>query len=206
MKSEMIDRETGEIFTPSNFAKPEKKRTLWAIGEDFLDILSKISELLLLGDDESQQAALDTLEGLEGELEGKIERTVKFCENLLLEADQLGGIAATWETRAEGFRAKEKTLHNKVDGYRWMIRRVLLGSQRLDEADTDKKYKAGPYTVKLRLMPESLKIENADLLPADYMKILDPEIDTEKIKKDLKQNIKIPGAILVRKPPKLEVR
>lgn len=137
--------------------------SLYDIESDFLALY----ELATTEGDE--QAFLDTLEALKGELEVKAGGYVHVIKQLEMEADECDKVI-------DAFKAKKATRTNNVKRMKEALMQVM------DIAGVDK-LPAGEYTIKIAKNGGLQPLVLGDV-PDNYMKVkLEP--DTEKIRKAL---------------------
>lgn len=137
--------------------------TLYDIKGEFLQLYEMATE------DDDEQAFLDTLEALKGELEVKAEGYVNIIQQLEMEAEQCSKMQ-------DAFMAKEARRMKSIQ----KMKEALISA--MDVAGTDK-LQAGDYELKIvkngGLAP--LKIEDGAAIPDKYMKII-YEPDNKKIR------------------------
>lgn len=131
--------------------------------------------------EEDQQAFLDTLEGLKGELEVKAGGYVHVIKQLTMEAEECDKVI-------EAFKAKKATRDNNVK----RMKEALLNAMDAAEIDT---LTAGEYTLKIANNggAQPLKIDGD--VPDSFSKVI-VEPDNKKIRDALMEGQKLDFAHL----------
>ena len=139
--------------------------TLYEIKEEFLQLY----ELALSDDDE--QAFLDTLEALKGELEVKASGYIHVIKQLEMEANECDKVV-------EAFEAKKNKRLNSIK----RMKEALISAMDIAEVDS---LPAGEYTLKIAKNGgvEPMKIDGE--VPDNFMKVI-YEPDNKKIREALK--------------------
>lgn len=140
--------------------------SLYDITGEFLQLYEMAVDM------EDEQAFLDTLEGLKGELEVKASGYVHVIKQLDMEAEECKKVI-------DAFAAKKKARENAVA----RMEQAILSA--MDIAGEDF-LRAGEYTIKIAKNGgvQPLKIEEGKVVPDKYMKVI-YEPDKEKIRKAL---------------------
>lgn len=135
----------------------------------------------LATNEEDQQAFLDTLEGLKGELEVKAGGYVHVIKQLSMEADECDKVI-------EAFKVKKTTRENNVK----RMKEALLNAMDAAEIDT---LTAGEYTLKIANNggAQPLKIDGD--VPDSFTKVI-VEPDNKKIRDALVEGQKLDFAHL----------
>lgn len=151
---------------------------LYKLSNDLLSIQSKLdSGELSLGDVE------DTLEGLEGEFESKVESLIHFIKNQEV-------AAAALKAESDAFKKRADSAKSSID----KVSKYLVGEmKRLDKREL----KAGNQSVKFRKPSQVLEI--TDDVPDEYNLPAKLVINADKnlIKSDIKAGKEIAFAKLV---------
>ena len=154
-------------------------KALYQIANDF----AKLTDA-----DMDPELIADTLDGIEWELEAKVEQILAACKNEQAYAESLKE-----ESRKLAERAK--AAENRVIGMKEYVARSL-------DTAGKKSLKAGIHQVSVRAACKSVEITDAASLPAEYVEydtIIKP--DKLAIKHKLEAGIDIPGArIKIGKP------
>ena len=154
--------------------------TLYDISSDYLQALD------LFTDPEADiplEAALDTLEGIEGQLQEKAVNVAKFMQNL--------DAAAKAIKEAEQQMAKRrKAIENRA---RW-IKDYLKQNM---EAAGITKIESPWFSLSIQKNPPSVEVLDESALPEDYKtEVVTVTIDKAAIKEALKEGEDVPGAVL----------
>lgn len=142
--------------------------TLYSLTEEYQELMS-----MALDPDIDEEALADTLEGIEGEIECKADGYAKVMRNLEADASAI---------KAEIARLTERKKHIEANVDR--MKRSLETAMRLTGKT---KFKTSLFSFNIQKNPASLKIDNPDRIPAEFLIPQDPKIDTAGIKKELKE-------------------
>lgn len=154
---------------------------LYDLTNEFRDAAAKLEDL-----DLDEQTVADTLEGMAGELEAKAVSVAAFARNLEATA---GSIKAAEADMA----ARRKALEKRADSLRAYLLRCM-------EAAGIKKIESPHFALTVKAKPPSVDVFDAEQLPADYMRQIEPPPpapDKVLIGKALKDGFDVPGARLV---------
>lgn len=119
------------------------------------------------------------LDALELERDNKIEQLCLYVKNLKSDA-------AAYKAEKDGFAKKQKAAENKAESIKNYIAYILAGD----------KFKTDRVTVSYR-KSEQVECLDMSLVDDDYLRFKEPELDKTKIKKALKEGIKVGGCMLV---------
>lgn len=135
----------------------------------------------------------DTLDGIEWELEAKVEQILAVCKNELAYSEALMGESKRLAERA-------KAIESRVASMKEYIARSL-------ETAGKKSMKAGIHQVTIRAPSELVEILDASALPAEFVEY-ETSIKPDKmaIKHQLKAGHSIPGAQLKMGKPSLLIK
>lgn len=127
---------------------------------------------------------IDAMENSQEELNIKLENYCKFIKNL--EADIAG-----LKEEEKRLAARRKTMENTIE-------RAKAAMQWAMNAAGEKKVKGNLFTISLQANPEKVVLETEDInsIPADYIRMKEPEIDRAKVKEDLKAGVELSFAHL----------
>lgn len=142
--------------------------TLYQLTGEYQELLS-----MALDPDIDPEALSDTMEGIEGEIEDKADGYAKVMRNL--EAD-VSAIKAESTRLAE----RKKRIEASID----RMKKALENSMRLTGKT---KFKTSFFSFGIQKNPPSLKIDNPDRVPEEFLIPQEPKIDTTAIKKELKE-------------------
>ena len=144
--------------------------TLYELTEAYQELLS-----MALDPDTDPEALADTMEAIDGEIEVKADGYAKVMRNLEADASAI---------KAEIARLTERKKHIEANVDR--MKRSLETAMRLTGKT---KFKTSLFSFNIQKNPASLKIDNPDKVPAEFLIPQDPKIDTVGIKKELKEGI-----------------
>jgi hypothetical protein len=142
--------------------------SLYNLTEQFQELLS-----MALDPDVDEQALADTMEAIEGEIEVKADGYAKVMKTLDADVSAI---------KAEIARLTERKKHIEANVDR--MKRSLETAMRLTGKT---KFKTSLFSFNIAKNPASLKIDNPDRIPAEFLIPQDPEINTTAIKKELKE-------------------
>lgn len=130
--------------------------------------------------DIEEDVFMDTLEGIEGEIEMKADGYAKVIRQLEHDAEACGA-------EAKRFTEKKKFIENKID----RMKKSLQGAMELTGKT---KFKTELFSFNVQNNPASVVVE-ADIIdiPERYLKPVDPKIDKELMKRDLKAGANLDG-------------
>ncbi|NWO21341.1 siphovirus Gp157 family protein [Oribacterium sp. oral taxon 102] len=152
----------------------------------FYDLTEEYMQVLRMAEDpEVDETALrDTLEGLSGEIEDKVDG---YC-----------GVIAQLSSDAKGLDAQIARMAEMKASLERNIRRMKQTLQSNMELIGKPKVKTPLFSVWIQKNVPSLKldVEDPKQLPAEYLIPQDPKINTQKIKDELKAGEKLPFARL----------
>lgn len=152
----------------------------------FYDLTEEYMQVLRMAEDpEVDETALrDTLEGLSGEIEDKVDG---YC-----------GVIAQLSSDAKGLDAQIERMAAMKASLERSIRRMKQTLQSNMELIGKPKVKTPLFSVWIQKNVPSLKldVEDSKQLPAEYLIPQDPKINTQKIKDELKAGEKLPFAHL----------
>lgn len=159
--------------------------TLYDITGEFLDLYD-------MATDEDDQAFLDTLEGLKGELEIKAGGYVHVINQLAMEVAECDKIIEAFKDKKEKRKKAVKRMKDAL-------------MEAMDIAGFDS-LPAGEYTLKIAknggLQPLKIDAEN---VPDNYMKVI-YEPDNDKIRQALKDGEDLPFAYLEERGRHLNIK
>lgn len=140
--------------------------------------LYEINDMILNCFDQETGEIYD-IDALKMEREEKIENIALFIKNLLAEADAL-------KHEKEAFAEREKAVKNKAEN----LKKYLSDSLNGDKFNTPK--------VSISFCKSnSVECLDSALIPKDYLRYKEPELDKTKIKNALKSGEAVPGCLLV---------
>ncbi|MEQ9830600.1 siphovirus Gp157 family protein [Pectobacterium versatile] len=157
---------------------------LYQIANDF----AKLSE-----SDMAPEMIADTLDGIEWELEAKVEQILAICKNESAYADML-------KEESKKLSERAKAAENRVNRMSEYIASSL-------ETAGKKSLKAGVHQVSIRAPAKSVEITDASAIPSefvDYETVIKP--DKLAIKHQIEAGIEVPGAIIKTGKPSLIIK
>lgn len=118
------------------------------------------------------QVVVDTLEGIQGEIEVK--------------ADAYAKIIKTLEGQADAIKKEEDRLSQKRRSLETNVKNMKLSLERAMIATDNKKFKTTLFSFNIQKNPASLVIDKPDEIPEQFLIPQDPKVDNAKIKELLK--------------------
>lgn len=153
----------------------------------------KLQQMLESSEELTPEMIADTLEGIEGALEDKLDNTFKFIRNL-------EGLSKTCEEEAKRLAERKKSFENQAKNLRQYVLSCLLAAG-LD------KLKTPVNTFTARKGIASVVIDNVEILPdelVDVQMVSTP--DKKAIKEALENGVDVPGAHIEIGSRSLQVR
>ena len=144
---------------------------LYELNEAFQNIQTLIEE--------GQDGLEDTLESINLAIEDKLENVAKVIKNL--------------EGEAKAFKEEEQRLADRRRSLENNIKYLKQYAENSMLVTGDKKIKAGLFTFAMQKNPPSVSVFNDLIVPKKYFVPVDPKLDKNKIKEDLKNGESIPG-------------
>jgi len=144
--------------------------TLYELTSDWLELLT------LLEDGADEEVIQDTLEGIDYEIEVKAEGYAKLIRQL--ESD-----AAGLKTEIQRMTDRKKALENNA-------KRLKDNLQKAMEITGKEKFKTDLFSFNIQNNPPSFRMDANSVydIPDEFLIYKEPEIDTVKAKKYLKEN------------------
>lgn len=144
------------------------------------DLVREIEDFEFEIDEETGEILnAEDLDNLELEKNEKIEQLCLWIKNLKSDA-------AAYKAEKDSFAKKQKAAENKAESIKNYIACILAGE----------KFKTDRVTVSYR-KSEQVECPDMSLVDDDYLRFKEPELDKTKIKKALKDGIKVGGCMLV---------
>lgn len=158
--------------------------SLYEIANDFAKLTDS---------DMDPEMIADTLEGIEWELEGKVENCLAVIKNELAYAESL---------KAESKKLAERAKSSELRADR--IKEYIAASL---ETAGKKSMKAGVHQVTVRSPSKSVEITDSGAIPAEFVEY-ETNIKPDKlaIKKQLEAGIEVPGAQIKTGKPSLLIK
>lgn len=146
------------------------------------DLVREIEDFEFEVDEETGEILnAEDLDNLELEKNEKIEQLCLWIKNLKSDA-------AAYKAEKDSFAKKQKAAENKAESIKNYIAYILAGE----------KFKTDRVTVSYR-KSEQVECLDMSLVDDDYLRFEEPELNKTKIKKALKEGIKVGGCMLVEK-------
>lgn len=144
------------------------------------DLVREIEDFEFEIDEETGEILnAEDLDNLELEKNEKIEQLCLWIKNLKSDA-------AAYKAEKDSFAKKQKAAENKAESIKNYIAYILAGEN----------FKTDRVTVSYR-RSEQVECPDMSLVDDDYLRFKEPELDKTKIKKALKDGIKVGGCMLV---------
>lgn len=158
--------------------------TLYEMTNEFRAAVKDLYEMEI-----DEQTLADTIEGLEGELVHKAQNVAAFALNLEAEAEAMKIAEKRIADRRKSLESKAKKLRDYL----------LFNMQNAGITEISANDKS--FRVRVMAGRESVIIDDANALPADYKRIKTiEEPDKVLIGKAIKDGYEVPGAHVERKP------
>ena len=152
------------------------RSTLYELTEEFLNLLSMAED-----PDVDPQAFKDTLEGLEYEVELKADGYAKIIR-------QVEGNIATVDAEIKRLQGFKKLLEGNVDTMKGNLENTMKVTGKT-------KFKTDLFSFRIQKNPVSVKIDNEDDVPPEYLKIT-TSVNKTAIKEAIESGEDIPYAHL----------
>lgn len=138
----------------------------------------------LQNEDLDPELIADTIEGIDGEFSDKVEQLLAVIKNEQALADALKAESKKLSDRA-------KSSESKIESIKQYIVTSMLTAEKT-------KMNAGVHSITVRKPSMSLQIDNADLVPVEFVEFETVQkVDKNQIKEQLKLGREIPGVSLV---------
>lgn len=157
---------------------------LYQIANDF----AKLSE-----SDMEPELIADTLDGIEWELEAKVEQILAVCKNEQAYADAL-------KEESKRLLERSKATENRISSMKSYVASSL-------ETAGKKSIKAGIHQVTIRAPSKSVEITDASAIPPEFVEY-DTVIKPDKlaIKHKIESGVDVPGAVIKIGKPSLLIK
>ena len=139
--------------------------TLYQLTDDYLTLLEMAED-----PDMDEQALMDTMEGIEGEIEIKAENYAKVIRTL-------EGDAAACDAESKRLRNKKQTIENN-------IKRMKAALQMAMEVTGKRKFKTPLFSFNIQKNPAAVVVDEQYIenIPERFLVRKDPEINRKAIK------------------------
>ena len=163
--------------------------TLYQLTDDYLTLLEMAED-----PDMDEQALMDTMEGIEGEIEIKAENYAKVIRTL-------EGDAAACDAESKRLRNKKQTIENN-------IKRMKSALQMAMEATGKRKFKTPLFSFNIQKNAPSVVMDEAYIenIPDRFLIPQDPQIDKKAIKEALKAGEDLEGLAHLESTESLRIR
>lgn len=154
--------------------------TLYDINTRYLQALDAATDP---EEDLPVEVFMDTLEGIEGELEDKLFNVVAYSRNLDVEADAIKAAMDTMKARHDAKRKRAQWLKDYAkQGMR------ILGKAKIEWPE---------FSASIQANPPAVDVIDAEQIPDEFVShIMETKIDKKTISDRLKAGGYVPGAIL----------
>lgn len=146
------------------------------------ELTAEWQELMMWAEDPDvdEQVFMDTVEGLNGEIEEKADGYAKLIKQLEYDAEACS-------KEAQRFTEKKKHLENKVKRLKESLKNAM-------ELTGKTKFKTNLFSFNVQKNPPTVAVD-ADLkdIPEEYLRWADPVVDKTKIKEALKSGVVLDG-------------
>ena len=163
--------------------------TLYQLTDDYLTLLEMAED-----PDMDEQALMDTMEGIEGEIEIKAEGYAKVIRTL-------EGDAAACDAESKRLRNKKQTIENN-------IKRMKSALQMAMEATGKTKFKTALFSFGIQKNPAAVVMDEGYIenIPERFLIPQDPVIDKRAIKEALKSGEDLEGIAHLESTSSLRIR
>ena len=163
--------------------------TIYELTSDYLNLLELAED-----PDIDEQAFLDTLESIEGELEDKADNYAKVIRSL--EAD-----AAACDAEAKRLRAKKQTIENNVKRMKGALQYAMQTTGKV-------KFKTPLFSFGIRKNPASVVIDEQYIenIPDRFLIPQEPMVDKMAMKEALKAGENLEGICHLERTESLQIR
>lgn len=152
--------------------------TLYELSAIYEDLMDRLYD-----ENWDPETLIDTLDGIEGEIEEKAENYAKIMKQMELD---ISGCKAEEARMA----AKRKSLEDRKE----RMKKALYEAMK---AVGKPKFKTTLFSFNIQKNPPSLVIDNPSEIPAEFLIPQEPKVNNEEIKKILKTGEILPYAHLV---------
>ncbi len=155
--------------------------TLYEISQDYMQALD------IFTDPETDiplEAAMDTLDGIEGQLQDKAVNVAKFMQNL-------DATAKAIKEAEQKMAKRRKAIENRAQWFKDYLKQNM-------QAAGITKIESPWFNLAIQKNPEAVEITNEELLPDDFKtEVVTMKIDKAAIKQVIKDGVSVPGAVLI---------
>ncbi len=155
--------------------------TLYEINQDYMQALDMFTDPET---DIPLEAAMDTLDGIEGQLQDKVVNVAKFMQNL-------DATAKAIKEAEQKMAKRRKAIENRAQWFKDYLKNNM-------QAAGITKIESPWFNLAIQKNPEAVEITNEELLPDDFKtEVVTIKIDKAAIKQVIKDGVSVPGAVLI---------
>ncbi len=155
--------------------------TLYEINQDYMQALDMFTDPEV---DIPLEAAIDTLDGIEGQLQDKAVNVAKFIQNL-------DATAKAIKEAEQKMAKRRKAIENRAQWFKDYLKNNM-------QAAGITKIESPWFNLAIQKNPEAVEITNEELLPDDFKtEVVTTKIDKAAIKQVIKDGVSVPGAVLI---------
>ncbi len=155
--------------------------TLYEINQDYMQALDMFTDPEA---DIPLEAAMDTLDGIEGQLQDKAVNVAKFMQNL-------DATAKAIKEAEQKMAKRRKAIENRAQWFKDYLKQNM-------QAAGITKIESPWFNLAIQKNPEAVEITNEELLPDDFKtEVVTMKIDKAAIKQVIKDGVSVPGAVLI---------
>lgn len=148
------------------------------------ELVGQYLELMEMAEEADDQVFMDTLDGIEGEIEEKAENYAKVIRMLDSDVECI-------DKEIKRLQEKKKTIGNNVKRIKESLYMAMVTTGK-------KKFKTALFSFGIQKNPASVSVEDEKLIPERFWKQQDPVLDKKLLSDFLKENGDMPYAKLVR--------
>ncbi len=156
--------------------------TLYDIGQDYLQALDLFTDPEA---DIPMDAVMDTLEGIEGQMQDKAVNVAKFMQNLVASAKAI-------KEAEQQMARRRKAIENRATWFKEYLKNNM-------EASGITKIESPWFNLAIQKNPEAVEIFDETSLPDEFKsEVVTVKIDRSAIKQALRDGVGVSGAMLTR--------
>ncbi len=156
--------------------------TLYDIGQDYLQALDLFTDPEA---DIPMDAVMDTLEGIEGQMQDKAVNVAKFMQNLVASAKAI-------KEAEQQMARRRKAIENRATWFKEYLKNNM-------EAAGITKIESPWFNLAIQKNPEAVEIFDETSLPDEFKsEVVTVKIDRSAIKQALQDGVGVSGAMLTR--------
>lgn len=151
--------------------------TLYELTDNFRQVLEMAQDPNI-----DEQAIIDTLEAIGGEIEYKADGYAKVIKELDADSEKL-------TAEITRLTERKKTLQNNIKKMKELLTNAMIMTGKT-------KFKTDLFSFSVGKNPPALVIDNSAIIPAEYYVEQEPKLDNGKIKEELKNGVQLDFAHL----------